>query len=180
MINTDNTQLLIIDIQEKLINATFNKDNLIKKSEIIAKAANILNLPTCITEQYPQGLGKTIENISKNLTEHVKYFEKVDFSALNNPELVDYLKKQNRKNIIICGIETHICVYQTVKALLQNNYNVTVLKDICGSRAEDEYISALDCMKSLGAETKTCEMVLFELLKSARNPLFKSIQALIK
>ena len=92
----------------------------------------------------------------------------------------ELLSKMGKQQILVFGIETHICVHQTVCALLKNDFDVTVIKDACGSRAESEYIAALECMKSNGAHIKTTEMVLFELIKTAKHPNFKEIQGLIK
>ena len=175
-----NTAILVIDIQEKLLNAVFNKDILLKNSEIIAKVSNILEIPVFITEQYPQGLGNTVNLIKENLGNKCKYYEKIEFNALNNENLFNDLKDANIKNIIITGIETHICVHQTVDALIEAGFNVTLLKDCCGSRKDTEYNTALDVMLNNGAKIKTTEMVLFELLKTAKHPNFKAIQALIK
>lgn len=179
-INTENTAILIIDIQEKLLNAAFNKEIVSKNAGIITQAAKILNITTFITEQYPKGLGETIEIIKENKTEKTFFYEKTAFNALYNQDLCNKLKNLKIKNIIIAGIETHICVYQTIIALLQDGYSVTVIKDCCGSRKENEYISALDILSKNGAQIKTTEMFLFELLKTSKHPNFKEIQALIK
>lgn len=176
----ENTGLLIIDIQEKLLNAVFNKSIVEKKAQIIAKASNILKLPIFVTEQYPNGLGETVELIKTNLSQDAKFYEKTAFNALLDENLCDDLQNKNIKNIIVTGIETHICVHQTVDALLEKGYAVTVLSDCCGSRNQDEYISALNVMSKNGALIKSTEMVLFELLKTAKHPNFKEIQALIK
>ncbi len=180
ILNTDDTAILIIDIQEKLLNAIFNKDIVAKKSEILVKAANILSIPTFVTEQYPQGLGSTVDSIKFNLSVDTKFYEKTTFNALTDDTLKNDIKNTNAKNIFIAGIETHICVHQTVNALINTGYRVTVLKDCCGSRSEFEYNSALETMKDYGAKIKTTEMVLFELLKTAKHPNFKEIQALVK
>ncbi|MBQ7764592.1 isochorismatase family protein [bacterium] len=176
IINQDNCLFLIIDIQEKLLNAVFNKESLEKKASILSKAANLLNIPLLVTEQYPKGLGETIENLKYN----AQIFVKDDFNALNNDDLLKAIKESNRNQIIVLGIETHICVHQTVAALLAENYNITVVSDACGSRAENEYLSALDVMKTNGASIKTTEMILFELLKTSKHEHFKAVQALIK
>ena len=177
---TANTAILIIDIQEKLLNAIFNKELVSKKSEILAKSAQILELPVIITEQYPQGLGQTFETIKASLPKNTVYYEKTAFNALTDENLCKNLQDLQIKNIVVLGIETHICVYQTVMSLLEKGYNVTVLKDCCGSRCENEYQSALEVMLNNGAQIKTTEMVLFELLKTAKHPKFKEIQTLIK
>lgn len=179
ILNENNTLVIIIDIQEKLLNAVFNKNTLTKNASILAKVFNRLEIPIIITEQYPKGLGNTIPEIKTELT-NAHYIEKVDFSALNKPELIKLLRKYRKKHIIIFGIETHICVYQTVTDLLNKNLKVTVIKNACGSRSEEEYTSALNCMLQSGAQIKTAEMVLFELLKTSTHRNFKEIQALIK
>ena len=180
ILNTENTALIIVDIQQKLLNAVFNKETVEKNSKILAKAFNILEVPVFVTEQYPQGLGPTIEEVKTNLSSRTVFYEKVAFNALCNDNLYNDLLKNDIKNIIICGIETHICVHQTVEALIQKGFNVTVIKDCCGSRNEQEYLSALNVMTHSGAYIKTTEMVLFEILKTAKHPSFKEIQALIK
>lgn len=179
VLNSDNSVLLIIDIQEKLLNAVFNKESLIKKSEIITKASGILNLPVIITEQYPKGLGSTVEYI-RNAVPNAQIFEKNTFSALDNNEIFQAIKNSNKKQIVLFGIETHICVNQTANALVEAGYEVNVISDACGSRVLFEHTAGIDRMKSNGANIITAEIALFEWLKSSKHPNFKEIQALIK
>ena len=176
ILNEDNTLLLIIDIQEKLLNVAFNKDILYQNSKKIVKAANILNLPIFVTEQYPKGLGETVDNFKQSASLYIKN----DFNALTDMNLLAELKKSNRTQVIVFGIETHICVYQTVEALIDNGFDVFVVKDACASRSEVEYSSALLYMDKIGANIKTTEMLLFELIKSSKHPMFKEIQSLVK
>ena len=138
------------------------------------EAANILNIDTVITEQYPKGLGSTIEPI--NAITSFKTIEKTTFSALQTPEFNHKLNK----DIIIFGIETHICVYQTVMDLINNSHNVYVVADCSASRNDLNHNTALELMKQAGAKITTLEIVLFEYLKSSKHPNFKEIQALIK
>jgi len=180
ILKQENSLMLIIDIQEKLLNAIFNKDIVNKKSEILVKAFNLLEIPTIVTEQYPKGLGETAATLKSNLNNQTCYFEKNMFNALAEEDIFNKIKSFNKKQIIIIGIETHICVYQTVMALIEQGYDVIVIKDSCGSRSELEHNDALECMKDLGAKVKTTEMLLFELLKSSKHPCFKAIQSLIK
>ncbi len=175
ILNQDNAILMVVDIQEKLLNAVFNKEQVEKNAAIISKAASILGLPVFITEQYPKGLGATVETIKGNY-----YFEKTSFNALEDAELLNEIEKCERKQIILMGIETHICVHQTAAGLIENGFEVTVLSDACGSRFKEHYEAGLDCIRANGAQIKPTEMVLFELLKSAKHPNFKEIQALIK
>ncbi len=180
ILNSENSLILIIDVQEKLLNAVFNKQTLEKKAEIIAKTSKILNIPTIVTEQYPKGLGGTIVSVKNSLDTSAEFFEKNSFSALDNAEVWDAIKAYGKKQIIVFGIETHICVNQTVHALKEAGYEVYVIKDACGSRSEDEYTAGLERMKSNGAEILTTEIALFEWLRGAKHPNFKEVQSLIK
>ncbi len=179
-LNIEESLILIIDVQERLLNAVFNKDILSKKSAIIAQASKILDIPVVVTEQYPKGLGNTIPEIKDALNESTSYYEKTAFSALEDPEIANKIKEFGKKQIIIFGIETHICVNQTVAALIKEGYDVSVIKDACGSRAEAEYNAGLDRMKENGAHILTTEIALFEWLKGAKHPKFKEVQSLIK
>ncbi len=174
-INNSEALLLIIDVQEKLVNMlddTTVKDNSIK----VAKACGILNIPTVITEQYPKGLGSTIEEI-KNALPNAEYIEKTTFSALKEEEVKKFL---SQKQIIIFGIETHICVLQTAMDLLNEGYEVFVLENACGSRNKENKQAALRRLIHAGVQIVTTEMVLFELLEGSKHPNFKEVQALIK
>ena len=179
ILETENTIMLIIDVQEKLLNAVFNKEQVLKKSKILSATSKILNIPLIITEQYPKGLGATIEDI-RMVADTALYFEKTDFNALAVDNLIEHLKKLNKKQVILFGIETHICVHQTAYALVKNGFEVFIAKDACGSRNEEEYNCALNTMEKYNVKIKTTEMMVFELLKSAKHPHFKELQALIK
>ena len=179
-LNLEDSLVLIIDVQDKLLNAVFNKEQVEKKSAIVAEAAKILGIPVVVTEQYPKGLGNTIPAVKDALAEDTEIFEKTAFSALNNEEILEAIKKHNKKQILIFGIETHICVSQTTAALRELGYEVSVIKDACGSRAEEEYLAGLERMKDNGAYIITTEIALFEWLKGAKHPNFKAVQALIK
>jgi nicotinamidase-related amidase len=177
-IDADNSAVLIIDIQEKLVKMLEESD-VAKSSVIIAKSSETLNIPVIITEQYPKGLGNTINEIKETLT-HAKYIEKNTFSAYLSDELKNHLEKINKKQIIIFGIETHICVLQTALDLLNNGYEVFVVEDCCGSRKNKNKECALKRLLHAGAQIVTTEMVIFEWLKSSKHTSFKEVQAFIK
>lgn len=179
VLNTDSSIFFIVDIQEKLLNAAYNKNIIERNAAVMAKAVSILNIPIIITEQYPKGLGETVSNIKSNLND-AHFFEKVDFNALNDKNIANLIQSTGRNQIILAGIETHICVQQTAEALINQGIEVSVLKDLCSSRKEEEHLAGLDLMKQNGAFIKTTETALFELLKSAKHPNFKEVQALIK
>lgn len=180
LLNSNDSLVMIIDIQDKLLNAVFDKTTVAKKSEIIAKAANILGIPTIVTEQYPKGLGSTITNLKEALAENTQYFEKTSFSALETAEIANVVKNTEKKQVILFGIETHICVSQTANALIEAGFEVYVVSDACGSRAESEYEAGLNRMKDNGAKIITTEIALFEWLRGAKHPNFKEVQTLIK
>lgn len=180
VLNDTESMLLIIDIQEKLLHAIFNRLTVQPKSEILAKTAKILNIPAIITEQYPKGLGETVKELKDALPEDVKILEKDYFSALNNKEIAEAIQETKRKQVLVVGIETHICVNQTVADLIKSGYEVFVVTDACGSRAESEYKAGLERMRANGAQLITTEIALFEWLKSSKHQNFKEIQSLIK
>ena len=122
MFDENNTTIICIDIQEKLVNMLQNSTQIAKNTEKLMKAASILNIDTIVTEQYPKGLDQTIESI-KNIKDF-KIVEKNTFSAIQTPEFVNKFNNLKNKNILIFGIETHICVLQSVIDLLENNYHV--------------------------------------------------------
>ncbi|MBQ9245729.1 hydrolase [bacterium] len=177
-IEAENVLLLIIDVQEKLIKM-INNPNIEKNTIILAKTAGILKLPVIITEQYPKGLGSTINEI-KNSIDNAIYIEKTNFSAYKETNFIENIEKQNKKQIIIYGIETHICVLQTAFDLLNKGYEVFVVQDASGSRTDENKNAALRRLIHAGCQIVTTEMVIFELLKSSKNPNFKEIQSLIK
>ena len=107
-------------------------------------------------------------------------FEKTSFNALEADGVLEKIKAFNKKQIVICGIETHICVHQTAAALLREGYEVYVIKDACASRSKYEFKQGIELMASNGVKVSCVEIVLFEWLKTAKNPCFKEIQALIK
>ena len=178
--NTENSAFLFIDIQEKLVAMLKEKIRIkcSKKAEILATAANILNIKTVLTEQYPNGLGSTIAQVKNNLNENSKTFEKLTFNALLTEGLKEALG--NAKNIFVFGIETHICVYQTAMDLIKRGYEVYLIKDACKSRKEYEYNTGIDLMRQNGVKISCVEIALFEFLESSKHTHFKEVQQLIK
>lgn len=179
VLTPENSLLLIIDVQEKLVNA-LDKDIIVKRVTNLVKSARLLNIPVVATEQYPKGLGTTVETVSAEFAENTPVFEKTSFNALEADGVLEKIKAFNKKQIVICGIETHICVHQTAAALLREGYEVYVIKDACASRSKYEFKQGIELMASNGVKVSCVEIVLFEWLKTAKNPCFKEIQALIK
>ena len=179
MLSTENSILFIIDVQDKLVQMLKNSEEIAGNNCILSKAANILNVPVIVSEQYPKGLGSTIVDVLSNI-EDSNIFEKTSFSALKEYSIKTKLESLNRKKIILTGIETHICVYQTARELLDAGYEVYVVKNAVSSRKTKDYKTALELMRDYGAKLTCIETVLFEWLGSSKHPNFKEIQALIK
>ncbi|OGI01368.1 MAG: hypothetical protein A2Y25_02625 [Candidatus Melainabacteria bacterium GWF2_37_15] len=179
MLNTENSLILIVDLQEKLVNM-LETDTISGKAAKLLKAAGILGIPCIISEQYPKGLGSTIKELKHETTDKTVFFEKTAFSAMQESGFKAVLKDFKRKNIIICGIEAHVCVYQTVADLIAEGYEVEIVQDITASRNEFEFQIGMEKMKQLGAKITSLEIVLFELIKTSKHPHFKEIQGLIK
>ncbi len=179
MLNTTNSMVLMIDVQEKLVNATGADVEAQNAAKMIA-AANILGLPVLVSEQYPKGLGSTVANVSENFSENTKVVEKSAFSILKEENALETVKSYGKKQVILFGIETHICVLQTALELIKNGFEVYLIKNASKSRQEFEHLSGIDVMKSAGVNVVTLEITLFELLETSKNPSFKQVQALIK
>jgi nicotinamidase-related amidase len=177
-IQKDNSLMLMIDIQEKLAPAIFNSEKIVKNQKILIESLYKLSIPILYTEQYPKGLGRTLPEL-KNLLKENDPIEKIVFSAYTE-EVNEKLKMLNVKDIIITGMETHVCVYQTVRDLIENDYNVFVVRDAVGSRTEENYENALFMMNDLGAVITNTETLLFDLIEKAGTDDFKFISKLIK
>lgn len=175
MLEANNSLVLMIDVQERLVGA-LEKNVIVEKSQKIIDGANILGIPVLATEQYPKGLGHTVVTLADN-TEVV---EKTYFNALLEDGMLDKINSYGKKQIILFGIETHICVYQTACALIEAGFEVYIIKDACASRNKYEFKQGIDAMRDNGAKISCVEMTLFEWLKGAKNPKFKEVQALIK
>ena len=178
MLNINDSLIIAVDFQEKLINAT----SAIKEVEIASKmveAGRILDIPVVISEQYPKGLGQTSNEII-NIPLNPIVLEKTTFSLLKTPEIYEAIKAQNRKQIILFGIETHICVLQTALDLIENGYEVYLIKNASKSRKKEEHKAGIKYMQSQGVKILTLEIALFELLRTSTHPNFKEIQSLIK
>lgn len=175
MLEANNSLVLMIDVQERLVGA-LEKNVIVEKSQKIIDGANILGIPVLATEQYPKGLGHTVVTLADN-TEVV---EKTYFNALLEDGMLDKIKSYGKKQIILLGIETHICVYQTACALIEAGFEVYIIKDACASRNKYEFKQGIEAMRDNGAKISCAEMTLFEWLKGAKNPKFKEVQALIK
>jgi nicotinamidase-related amidase len=177
MINRHDTLVLFIDLQERMMPAVYGNDEVIKSSCILAKGAKLLELPILVTRQYPKGLGDTVPALKEALGEH-NNTDKMAFSCLG--EKYGFREKLVRKNVIVAGVETHICVQQTVLELLESGFTVYIAADCCGSRSERDRDFAFKRMVQAGAVVTTAESLLFEIMRTAGHPMRKEIQSLVK
>jgi nicotinamidase-related amidase len=178
-LTTDNTVLVAIDFQERLFPVMHAKEKLLQNVVKLIKGAKALEIPVLLTEQYPKGLGPTIPEI-KELLPDVKPIEKVCFSCCDNEAFGKSLEALKRKQVLIIGIEAHICVYQTAMALARQGYQVQVVSDCVSSREPENKTVALFKMGAAGISPSTTEMALFELLKAAGGDKFKQISNIVK
>ena len=179
MLDIKECSLVVIDVQGKLAQLMYDKDVLFKNIQILIKAAKILNIPVLWCQQCPKALGPTVPEISELLTD-IKPINKMAFSCCGDEQFNIRLKELSRKQVLLCGIETHVCVYQTAVDLLGKGFSVDVIADAVSSRTKENKKVALKRMSAEGAKISSVEMVLFELLKTAEHPSFKEIARLIK
>ena len=174
----DETLLLIIDVQQKLINNIKDKKLLIFNIKSLIDACNLLNVRIAITEQNPLKLGKTLESITDN-NEYPK-FEKMEFSCSKNKNFINYINEYNFKNIIVCGIESHICILQTSIDLLHQGLNILIPRDAIGSRNKIDNDTAFLRLILSGAVASTTESLICELCKTSSRKEFREISKILK
>jgi nicotinamidase-related amidase len=179
MISRTNAVLIIIDIQGNLAQAMYDKENLFANNVKLIQGFKAFNLPIIVTEQIPQKLGQTIPQIASQL-EGINPIAKETFSCWDDLNFIKQLKALSRKQIVIAGIECHVCVYQTALDLISNGYTVHLIADAVSSRTPENRQIGIDAMKSAGAHITSTEMVLFELLRTAADPKFKEIFKIVK
>jgi len=169
--------LLVIDVQEKIIKAIFNKDSITKNIKKLIDAYQILEEHIFVSEQNPFKLGSTIPELLPKTK--FKKIEKMEFSLANIQEFLKELKNKKITNLIVCGIETHICIQQTVLDCLQKRFKVIVVADAVSSRNTIDHEIALKRMMQMGAILTTTESIIFELCKTADRKEFKEIRNII-
>lgn len=170
--------LLVIDIQDKLSKAVYEKEVMEKNAAILVETASILDVPTIFTEQNPKGLGGTNKLILSK-AKNPEVIGKMEFNGYTD-ELKEALEKTGRKHIIVCGMETHICVFQTVRALIQAGYDVSVTADAVSSRTLLNKQVGLGLIEKMGGIIVSAECVMFDLMKTFAHPDAKKLQMLIK
>lgn len=178
-INRENTIGLVIDLQEKILPIIDRKEELLKNSITLLKGLRALNVPILVTQQNSKNLGNTVPAISEIINEF-HFFDKLTFSCWRNTEFANKLIQTERKNVIIIGIEAHVCVLQTVLDLASNNYKPVVIEDCIGSSVPNDKQVTLYRMRENGAVISTWESILMELCGQAGTDEFRSLLKIVK
>jgi nicotinamidase-related amidase len=175
-LEADRCALLVVDIQDKLLPPIFQKAQLIKNAQLLIRLAGILNLPALMTTQYAKGLGNTVPEIASLLPE-TQAIDKQMFSCFGSDVFCSLLKQLpgNRNTVLLCGMESHICVAQTALGALRDGYIVHVASDAVSSRTEWNWKVGLERMRAAGAVISSTEMIIYELLRSSGAPAFKEL-----
>lgn len=179
-IKRNHAVLVVVDVQERLMPAIDRRDEVLDGISRLIAGCRELGLPILVTEQYPKGLGQTVPEIREALGEWYRPIEKLSFSACGDIQFVGEIETVARRNVILCGAETHVCIYQTARDLRNLGYEVEVVADAVGSRSERNYRVALDRFPRHNIDVTSVEMVLFEMMVRADIPEFKAVSKIVK
>tara|TARA_Y100001968_G_scaffold121683_1_gene110720 strand:- start:8704 stop:9276 length:573 start_codon:yes stop_codon:yes gene_type:complete len=178
LLKDNDTILLIIDAQEKLINGVINTEEVVWNIERIIDASKVLGIGIIYSEQNPTKLGKTLNNLTSN--KKVNSYSKLSFSCCDNENLMKFIESERKSNILICGVETHVCVQQTCIDLLSKGYVPHVVVDAVSSRKSIDHKISIRKLELSGVILSTTESAIFELCSTADRPEFKKISGIIK
>lgn len=175
----ENSLGLIIDMQERLLPHIYHSEEIISNTGICIEGLKLLDIPLLSTEQYRKGLGPTVQEL-QNKIEVFNPIEKMTFSCCDEPGFLSQLKSMNKGQLIICGIEAHVCILQTTIDLIHAGYQPVVIEDCISSRKNNDKIIAVERMRQEGAIITTYESVLFEIARISGTDSFKAISRLVK
>ncbi|MCX6268392.1 MAG: hydrolase [Bacteroidetes bacterium] len=178
-IHKEKALLLVIDFQERLFPAIHDHEKLSKNVPLLIEGLKVLGIPMIVTEQYVKGLGPTIPEIAATI-QGVDRIEKASFSCCDEPQFMMELASSGKDFVIIAGIESHVCVLQTVIDLQENGFHPVVVEDCISSRNPNDKLIAMDRMRREGVIITTYEAILFELLRYSGGETFKAISKLVK
>jgi nicotinamidase-related amidase len=186
LIRAEESVLVVIDIQERLLPLIFEAERVVTNTVKLIRGAKEVGVPIILTEQYPKGLGKTVEEVrdvievARAASVPVYTLEKTAFSCMAEPYFAKILRETGRKEAILCGIEAHVCVLQTALDLLSEGIKTSVVVDAVSSREQDNSVFALERMMQNGVTLTVMESVLYELVRDSTHPAFKVISNLVK
>ncbi len=179
-LTTENTLLAVIDMQEKFAPAIHNFQETASRTAVMAAAAAAMKIPLVFTEQYPKGLGPTIPELAKFMTPETPRVEKACFSCFGEEAFRKLPTQLQKTTLILCGVESHVCVLQTALDALERGYEVFVPGDAVSSRHEPDKLAALAFLTSRGVNVVNTESIIFMLLKTSASPFFKAVQKIVK
>ena len=179
MLQIQDCCLVVVDVQGKLAQLMHNRKILFKNIRILIQAAKILDIPILWCQQCPDALGPTVPDVAELLADS-QPINKTSFSCCGCEQFNSQLNTLNRNQVLLCGIEAHVCIYQTAVDLLRKDFRVDVIADAVSSRTSENKEIALSGMAAEGARISSVEMAIFELLKTAEHPQFKNVAKLIK
>jgi len=179
MFSRQNALLLVIDMQERLLPQIHDSSPLVKNTLLLIECCKILKVPVIVTEQYPEGIGPTVAALAPALDQCPRIAKRT-FSCWREPQFMRALKESGKKQVIIVGIETHVCVFQTTADLIGEKYAVEIMADAVGARTAANNAIGLARMQALGADISSAESCLFELLETSACPEFKQVLRQIK
>jgi nicotinamidase-related amidase len=175
-----NSILIVIDVQEAFRSVIGDFPLMTSRICSAVKGADLLGIPVIVTEQYPKGLGSTVEELSLTLPESAIRFEKTSFGVLGDATIRDHLLNLGHRQLVVCGLETHVCVAQSCQQMTAAGYEVLLLEDAVSSRFESDRTTALNRLRASGVTLTSVEAMLFEAMQDSRHPRFKDIQSIIK
>lgn len=177
LIQEDNVFFILVDYQEKLVSAISNNETITQKIKTLINGLQILNIPIIVSEHYPKGLGNTIKEIQ---TENISTHSKTSFSVFNEPTLKKEINQLDRQQVILAGLEAHICLLQTAIQMKHHGFEVFVPEEAIGSRTEENKANAIARLKANNINITNVESIFFEIMQDAKHPHFKEISKLIK
>jgi len=177
---SEDTLALLVDFQERLVPVINHDVELIHNTEILIKGLKVLGIPIIVTQQYTKGIGMTVTELATAIGDDFSFFDKLTFSCAEDDTILSKIAETGKSNIIVCGIEAHICVLQTVIDLIAKGYHVILVEDCVGSRKESDRQVGIRRAIAEGAVITSYESILFELTRVAKTEVFKEISRLIK
>lgn len=178
MLRAQDGLLVVVDVQGKLAEIMHNRDEMLGNIKRLAESAKLLGVSVLVTEQLPDKLGPTRDELSGSLTE-APVITKSSFSCCGEPKFMQEIQASGKKQIVLCGIEAHVCVAQTALQLLDQDYDVFLVVDAVSSRTAENKQAAIDRLRSHGAEIIVTEMALFEWMRDAAHPAFREVRKLL-
>lgn len=176
----ENSVCVVVDIQAKLLPAMNDPQTVLNRAQMLINGMNELNVPLLVTEQYPQGLGNTVPELAELFKEDTQVFAKTSFSCFGEATFAEAADVERYPVMIICGIESHVCVTQTALDALNRGFRVFIAADAVNSRKNTDVETALSLLRHAGCTVASSEAILFMLLRNAKHPSFKAVSKLVR